>query len=78
MNPWTVRSMCLFSGSRRSKLPCSSVLILVWLLGRVSCADVNVNVFLTFGCPELSKEITVGYLKVIVALFVPNPIRCFN
>ena len=28
--------MCLFSGSRRSKLPYSSVLISVWLLGRVS------------------------------------------
>ena len=28
--------MCLFSGSRRSKLPYSSGLILVWLLGRVS------------------------------------------
>ena len=28
--------MCLFSGSLRSKLPYSSVLILVWLLGRVS------------------------------------------
>ena len=24
------------------------------------------------------KEITVGYLKVKVALFVPNPMRCFN
>ena len=28
--------MCLFSGSLKSKLPYSSVLILVWLLGRVS------------------------------------------
>ena len=28
--------------------------------------------------PELPKEITVGYLKVKVALFVPNPTRCFN
>ena len=26
--------------------------------------------------PELPKEITVGYLKVKVALFVPNPMRC--
>ena len=26
----------------------------------------------------LTKEITVGYLKVKVALFVPNPMRCFN
>ena len=34
--------------------------------------------FLTFGYPELPKEITVGYLKVKVALFVPNPMRCFN
>ena len=30
------------------------------------------TLFLTFGSPELPKEITVGYLKVNVALFVPN------
>ena len=36
------------------------------------------TLFLTFGSPELQKEITVGYLKVKVALFVPNPMRCFN
>ena len=36
------------------------------------------TLFLTFGSPELPKEITVGYLKVMVALFVPNPMRCFN
>ena len=36
------------------------------------------TLFLTFGSPELPKEITVGYLKVKVALFVPNPMRCFN
>ena len=36
------------------------------------------TLFLTFGSPELTKEITVGYLKVKVALFVPNPMRCFN
>ena len=36
------------------------------------------NLFLTFSSPELPKEITVGYLKVKVALFVPNPMRCFN
>ena len=33
--------------------------------------------FLTCGSPELLKEFTVGYLKVKVALFVPNPMRCF-
>ena len=32
MNSWTVRNMCLFSGSRRSKLPYSSVLMSVWPL----------------------------------------------
>ena len=32
----------------------------------------------TFNNPDLPKEITVGYLKVKVALFVPNPMRCFN
>ena len=36
------------------------------------------TLFLTLGSPELLKEITVGYLKVKVALFVPNPMRCFN
>ena len=36
------------------------------------------TLFLTFGSPELLKEITVGYLKVKAALFVPNPMRCFN
>ena len=36
------------------------------------------TLFLTFGSPELPKEITLGCLKVKVALFVPNPMRCFN
>ena len=36
------------------------------------------TLFLTFGSPELSKEITVGFLKVKVDLFVPNPMCCFN
>ena len=36
------------------------------------------TLFLTFGSPELPKEITVGYLKVKVVLFVPSPMRCFN
>ena len=36
------------------------------------------TLFLTFGSPELPKEITVGYLKAQVALFVSNPMRCFN
>ena len=36
------------------------------------------TLFLTFGSPEVPKEITVGYLKVKVDLFVPNPMRCFN
>ena len=36
------------------------------------------TLFLTFSSMELPKEITVSYLKVKVALFVPNPIRCFN
>ena len=31
------------------------------------------TLFLTFGSPKLPKEITVGYLKVKVALFIPNP-----
>ena len=36
------------------------------------------TLFLTFSSPELPKEITVGYLKVKVALFVLNPMCCFN
>ena len=36
------------------------------------------TLLLTFGSLELHKEITVGYLKVKMALFVPNPMRCFN
>ena len=36
------------------------------------------TLFLTFNTPDLPKEITVGYRKVKVALFVPNPMRCFN
>ena len=36
------------------------------------------TLFLTFSTPDLPKEITVGYLKVKVALFVPSPMRCFN
>ena len=36
------------------------------------------TLFLTFNTPDLPKEIMVGYLKVKVALFVPNPVHCFN
>ena len=36
------------------------------------------TLFLTFNTPDLPKRITVGYLKVMVALFVPNPMCCFN
>ena len=36
------------------------------------------TLFLTFNTPDLPKEITVGFLKVKVALFVPNPMRCCN
>ena len=36
------------------------------------------TLFLTFNTRDLPKEITVGYLKVKVALFVPNQMRCFS
>ena len=36
------------------------------------------TLFLMLSSLELPKEITVGYLKVNVVLFVPNPMRCFN
>ena len=35
------------------------------------------TLFLMFSSPDLLKEITVGYLKVKVALFVLNPMHCF-
>ena len=34
--------------------------------------------FTTFNTPELPKEIKVGYLRIKVDLFVPNPLHCFN
>ena len=36
------------------------------------------TLFLTFNRPDVPKEIVVGYLKVKVELFVPNPLRRFN
>ena len=36
------------------------------------------TLFLTFNSPDFPKEIKVGYLRVKVELFVPNPLRCFN
>ena len=36
------------------------------------------TLFLTFNTPDLQKEITVGYLKVKVAVFVSSLMRCFN
>ena len=36
------------------------------------------TLFLTINTPDFPKEIMVDYLKVMVALFVPNPMRCFN
>ena len=36
------------------------------------------TLFLTFNRPDMPAEITVGYLKVKVALFIPNPMRCYN
>ena len=60
MNSWTVRNMCLFSGSRRSKLPYSSVLILVWLLGRVSIVLARMFMMvLVKHSPHLCLHITV-------------------
>ena len=35
------------------------------------------TLYLTINTPDLPKEIIVGYLKVTIALFVPNPMRCF-
>ena len=37
------------------------------------------NTFIvTFGEPKLPSHINIGYLKVKVQMFIPNPIRCFN
>ena len=51
MNSWTVRNMCLFSGSRRSKLPYS-----IGLVARegMYCSYTDVNVVRTV------KEVMLG------------------
>ena len=36
------------------------------------------SLFLTFNRPNIPKEIVIGYLKVKVDLFVPNPLRYLN
>ena len=36
------------------------------------------TLFLIFNQPDVPKEIAVGYFKVKVELFVPNPSKCFN
>ena len=36
------------------------------------------TLFLIFNTSEMPKQITVGYQKVKVALFVLNPMHCFN
>ena len=36
------------------------------------------TVCLTFSTPDLPKFIHVGYLKVAVTPFIPNPLRCFR
>ena len=36
------------------------------------------TLFLTSNRPDISKEVVVGYLKVKMDLFVPNPLKCFN
>ena len=36
------------------------------------------TLFLTFNRPDMPAEITVGYLKVKVSLFIPNPMRCYK
>ena len=47
-------------------------------VNRVTLKKEEKVIFLMFGAPELSKEIIVSYLKVKVALFVPNLMHCFN
>ena len=34
--------------------------------------------FLTFDRPTPPEKLEVGYLKVDVSLYIPNPLRCFN
>jgi len=39
----------------------------------------NTNTFIvTFSLPTLPKHIKIGYLRVPVAVYVPNPLRCFK
>ena len=40
---------------------------------------VKTNTFvLTFNTPELPKHVFIGYEKVEVAVYIPNPLRCYN
>ena len=43
--------------------------------GKVSPTN---TMFLIFNRPHMPKELKVGYMKVKVDLFVPNPLRRFN
>ena len=36
------------------------------------------TLFLTFNSPDLPREIKLGYLRVKVDMFVPNPLTYFN
>lgn len=36
------------------------------------------NIVLTFNCSDLPTEVVVGYVRVKVRLFIPNPMRCFR
>ena len=39
----------------------------------------NTNTFIvTFRLPTLPKHIKIGYLRVPVAVYIPNPLRCFK
>ena len=36
------------------------------------------TLFLTFNTPKLPQDLQVGYLRVKIAPYIPNPIRCFK
>ena len=39
----------------------------------------NTNTFIiTFKASSVPKHIKIGYLRVLVELYIPNPLRCFN
>ena len=46
--------------------------------GKVGAKTPTHTLFLTFSKPDLPKELSIGYLKVKVSLYVRDPLQCYN